>query len=96
MHVCGVIDENDDVASETDGIVLQQFTGIYDKNGKGVYEGDIFDTQHYRGEIVYSVDIGAFFVNKDEERYFLGALALQGEVIGNIYENRELLEVESA
>ena len=85
-----------------------QYTGLHDKNGKEIYEGDIiefsydmfignFDTFVAKGKIVF--EEGAFYVEvfenertTEDEAYLLYSINLDTiEVIGNIYENEELL-----
>lgn len=65
-------------------IELMQYTGLKDKNGKEVYEGDIFK--------FYSPSFEATFTR--EVKWFLEATMFdcESEVIGNIYENPELLK----
>jgi hypothetical protein len=77
-----------------DNIELMQYTGLKDKNGKGkeIYEGDIlmFETgerQGYMKEVVF--EDGKFKPIADELKSFSD---LDCEIIGNIYENPELLE----
>lgn len=77
---------------------LGQYTGLKDKNGKEIYEGDIVKidcpTMKMQGKIFYSED-GADFRIYDEIEDFeenLWYLQEEYEVIGNIYENPELLE----
>lgn len=75
---------------------LMQYTGLKDKNGKEIYEGDIVITKEgYIGLIelgTYDTDIG-FNVKwiTDYLRRDLGYWLSKIEVIGNIYENPELL-----
>lgn len=90
------------------GYNIMQYTGLHDKNGKEIYEGDIiefsydmfvgnFDTFIAKGKIVF--EDGAFYVEVFEnerttegEAYLLYSINLDTiEVIGNIYENKELL-----
>ena len=78
-------------------IELMQYTGLKDKNNKEVYEGDIVKLRanHGIGIIKYSDEWGAFVVEYIKPR----PLAVLGmnyykediEILGNIYENPELL-----
>lgn len=86
----------------TDGdVVFQQFTGLKDKEGKEIYEGDILKNTTQRHQMSYEktphpivTNIcvvtwdnhwAEFKITKESE---IGDL----EIIGNIYENPELLE----
>ncbi len=78
-----------------DGI-LMQYTGLKDKNGKEIYEGDIVDYQdcegeHGRGVVVF--EEGRFIVRADEKHSWWSLnFPTSNEVIGNIYENPELIK----
>ena len=68
-----------------------QFTGIHDKNGKEIYEGDILENQKERS-VVYFED-GCFYVKFKDCRYRIGGFDRNYiRVIGNIHENPELLK----
>lgn len=73
-----------------------QFTGLHDKNGKEIYEGDIVNYTHDKGfnVVVYSEIIPAF-VTKDIQGYeYLPSIEDYDSwiVIGNIHENPELIK----
>jgi len=103
---------NESVWREANEVILLQFTGFKDKNGKDIYEGDICKWEEMSG-IIELEKKG--FVRFDGGRFEVGnhngyggswddlGILLQSywnnkkehdtfEVIGNIYENKELLE----
>lgn len=75
---------------------LMQFTGLLDKNGKEIYEGDII--QHYQnkrdGKYKYGHPHKVEFVNTTNKAGWNITKSSIKEVIGNIYENPELLQSE--
>ena len=80
---------------------LMQYTGIKDSNGNEIYEGDIVKVEDYFGgdiigNIIYDEITAGYVFNKGNEiNYFQITLDLEDYVhyvIGNIYENPELLE----
>ena len=83
--------------SDFKDIELMQYTGLYDKNEKEIYEGDIVKLRanHGIGVVKYYDEWGAFVVEyiKSKPLTVLGMSYYKEdiEVIGNIYENPELL-----
>jgi uncharacterized phage protein (TIGR01671 family) len=87
--------------SPGDDVELMQFTGLVDKNGKEVYEGDIVDWKIGEPpEGVYQVkwyEHGWYLERKDGFKEPLYPNLADGkgsslEIIGNIHENSELIE----
>lgn len=73
---------------------LMQYTGLKDKNGKEIYEGDIVKTVH--GNEIYKVEYHQstfMYIGKERNQYPNHNLSSNSEIIGNIYENPELLNV---
>lgn len=80
------------------GFHLMQFTGLLDKNGKEIWEGDILATKDVPNVIVKFGEtetwIGWYceYVRKEGGTcHFNSTINHTSEVIGNIYENPELL-----
>lgn len=94
---------------EVDSETVGQLTGLTDKNGKKIFEGDIvhvlgnqqvedWKNVNYIGSIAF-LDAGFCVIDGTIEdhafrRYQLPRLDFDLEVIGNIHDNPELLEVE--
>ena len=89
-----------------ENIILMQSTGLHDKNGKEIFEGDVIaievdDTgMPINARVFQNSKIGVlmFHVFEDNEDVPMVELledhSVAFEIIGNIYENPELLEVE--
>ena len=90
-----------------DEIELMQSTGLEDKNGKEIFEGDIISDGHMSRGIRHHQTLGFYTIDGSGVEGFFGDTAsLEDfeevskytseniEIIGNIYENPELLEVE--
>lgn len=79
-------------------VELMQYTGLKDKNGKEIYEGDIVKidcpTMKMTGEIKYSEMSAMFYIYDviEDIEETLWYQKEEYEVIGNIYKNPELLE----
>ena len=91
---------NDHISVYPDEIVLMQSTGLKDKNGKEIFEGDVvkmakdvysepthYEVVRYRG--------GAYRLESKQHGCELWLRHTNCEIVGNIYENPELLEVKS-
>lgn len=94
------------VERSIEGVKLMQSTGLKDKNGKEIFEGDIVTDGEFARIVQYHQTLGFYmFDEESNERFFSDSATLEDfeedakivseilEIIGNVYENPELLEV---
>ena len=73
---------------------IMQFTGLFDKNGKEIYEGDIIEYKNVLFVVEWEKEFCQFKLSFIEKEGFLdlGYKTRELKIIGNIYENPELVE----
>lgn len=87
----------DSLFADSTDMELMQYTGLKDKNGVEIYEGDILghDTRHLVKtgiKILHVVEYEIYNLSAARSGFVLPAPLHHFEVIGNIYENPELLK----
>ncbi|MEK3890219.1 YopX family protein [Bacillus sp. FSL K6-3431] len=97
--------QNGEGSGEHGDYTLMQYTGLKDKNGKEIFEGDILSTEdgsfegttcgiveEHKGMFVSFYGQGFLGRDRYDELY---EISKEREIIGNIYENKDLLEQDN-
>ena len=81
-----------------DDVELMQSTWRFDKNGEEIFEGDVVDVFDSRYTVFYDSENASFRLNPRDKRWNADYMSNYEhedsfEIIGNIYHNKELVEV---
>ena len=93
----GMYNETEYSGTEIIDYKLMQFTGLLDKNGKEIFEGDVVEVFDSRYAVFYDNENASFRLKPRDKRWntdYMSNYAHEAsfEIIGDIYRNPELVE----
>jgi hypothetical protein len=94
------VEGDDNVYGDTisfENCVLMQSTGLLDKNGDDIFEGDVVEVFDSRYTVFYDSENASFRLKPRDKRWntdYMSNYAHEAsfEIIGNVYQNPELVE----
>lgn len=103
---CPAISFNGDILLSGDGdffygdaMPLMQFTGLFDKNGKEIFEGDVIKWSGGAGEVKFGQGrfyVTDFFIGRQDCPSDAFSEKAELEVVGNVFENPDLLSTPTS
>jgi uncharacterized phage protein (TIGR01671 family) len=79
--------EHKEVWENSEYLKIMQYTGLKDKNGKEIYEGDVCND----GSVVQFIG-GRYILMYKDKTFWEDLMGSEDEIIGNVYENPELIK----
>jgi uncharacterized phage protein (TIGR01671 family) len=96
LDICyqGDTERYTEMSVEFDEIELMQSTGLFDKNSKEIFEGDIVQFSDSLYTVFYDIKEGSYRLKPHDDRWVIDYMSNFSseesfEIVGNIYENKE-------